>query len=195
MSHTENGKVVCQSFIYGGNTSRHGVKDILVSSQLVTARKGRENSHSDTGHTPKKSRKPLTRKNPTEGSSQNQNFWRHSTLLILIREILLILMWRGANDTAEQRDKKTDKAAASISITALNCVIVTRAQCINSYVRFACVRYTKYFLEIVSKVYVKYFLFIMKYYEKYMMQANSKSSCFTSAISEGSVILEKWGRR
>lgn len=65
----------------------------------------------------------------------------------------------------------------------------------NLYVRFAYVRYTKYFLGIVSKVHVKYFLFIMKYYEKYMMQANSKSSCFTSAISEGSVISEKGGQR
>lgn len=63
-----------------------------------------------------------------------------------------------------------------------------------TYVRFACVRYTKYFIEIVSKVHVKYFLFIRKYDGEYTMQANSKSSWFTSAVSEGSVISEKGGQ-
>lgn len=86
-------------------------------------------------------------------------------LLILIGEILLIAMRRGANNIAEQRDMKTEKGGDSIRqhhgvSTALQTQELKR---MNSSVRFACVRYTKYVLEIVSKVHVKYFLFIMKY--------------------------------
>lgn len=100
--------------------------------------------------------------------------------------------WYSRTEGQKYRKRKRQHPSASL---CLNCITVTRAQCMNLYVRFAYVRYTKYFLGIVSKVHVKYFLFIMKYYEKYMMQANSKSSCFTSAISEGSVISEKGGQR
>lgn len=88
--------------------------------------------------------------------------------------------------------KKSQLPSASL---CPNSAAVTRAQCVNSCVRFGWVRYAKYLLEIVSKVHVKYFLFIMTYYEKYMMQANSASSWFTSAESEGSITSGKGGQR
>lgn len=111
-------------------------------------------------------------------------------LLILVGKILALPIWRDANGRAAQSKYQKEETAS----LHLDCVTAMRAQRVNSYFWFACVTYTDYFLEIVSKVCLEYFLFTMKY-EKYMMQANSKSSCFTSALSEGSVILEKGGQR